>query len=245
MSFRTGHQSDRESQNYSESQRRFTDPLKVRASEIPGRNETKGIGYMSQVIDRKTFKAEVLPNIEPLLQVSLWLTRNGLDASTLMREALAEAYRTWNVEVPKESCSVWLRKILIKRFFVGYQRHVRLIPPGVSTVYGIPVEECLKTYPMTTQAQLQSWRTSGSDDDSGYFEAIAGLPAVCRSAMILSYLEGFSNKEIADLGGVNPHTIESALSQGRSFIREELFEHLMGSVNPNSGADRKAALSRN
>ena len=45
--------------------------------------------------------------------------------------------------------------------------------------------------------------------------------------MILSYLEGFSNREIADLAGVQPQAIESLLNRGRGLLREELFAHLM------------------
>jgi hypothetical protein len=53
--------------------------------------------------------------------------------------------------------------------------------------------------------------------------------------MILSYLEGFSNKEIGDLAGVQPQAIESLLNRGRGLfgirglIREEIFTHLMDS----------------
>lgn len=199
---------------------------------------------MTDVTNRSDFKAKVLPNIEPLLQVSLWLTRNGLDASRLMREALAEAYRTWNKSAPKESCGEWLRKILISRYSIGIRRHVRLTTPGSGDVAKIHVEDCPNTFPMTASARQQSWLAGDSDEDANYLQAIASLPDVCRSAMILSYLEGFSNKEIADLAGVKPNTIDSALSQGRSFIRDELFEHLMGSVGIGSGAERQAALTR-
>ncbi len=245
MSFRTGHHADRKSQTHSESQRRFTDSLKIGVHESFGRNETKGPEHMTDVTNRSDFKAKVLPNIEPLLQVSLWLTRNGLDASKLMREALAEAYQMWNQSAPEESCGEWLRKILISRYSIGIRRHVRLTTPGSGDDGQIFVEVCPNTISLTASAQQQSWLAGDSDEDVNYLQAIASLPDVCRSAMILSYLEGFSNNEIADLAGVQPKTIQSALSRGRSFIRDELFEHLMGSVGIGSGAERSAAFSRN
>jgi DNA-directed RNA polymerase specialized sigma24 family protein len=61
-----------------------------------------------------------------------------------------------------------------------------------------------------------------------YSDAIAGLPDVFRSAMILSYLEGFSNSAIAGLAGVPPHAIDTLLARGREIIREELLAYLMG-----------------
>ena len=228
MNFKTGHYSDRESRVGSESQRRFTGSQNIRVNEIPGRNERKGIEYMSSVINRSDFKAEVLPNIEPLLQVSLWLTRNGLDAGRLMREALAEAYRVWNQSAPDESCGAWLRKILISRYSIGIRRQVRLTVPGSDGGREILVENCPSAFPATPSARQRSCLAGDFDEDVNYLEAIATLPDVCRSAMVLFYLEGFPNREIADLAGFQPNTFDSALSRGRSFIREELFEHLMG-----------------
>ena len=83
--------------------------------------------------------------------------------------------------------------------------------------------------------------TGEFDEDVNYFTAIASLPAVFRSAMILSYLEGFSYREIANLAGVQPHAIESLLNRGREFLREELFAHLMGSDSLETVADRTVA----
>ena len=65
------------------------------------------------------------------------------------------------------------------------------------------------------------------DPWEGYcLEAIARLPAVYRSAMILSNLEGFSTDEIARLAGVGPPAIDSLLVRGREIVREELLDCL-------------------
>jgi len=69
---------------------------------------------------------------------------------------------------------------------------------------------------------------SDAESVTEYSDAIAGLPEVFRSAMILSFLEGFSNTEIAGLAGVPPHAIDTLLERGREIIREELFAYLMG-----------------
>jgi DNA-directed RNA polymerase specialized sigma24 family protein len=190
------------------------------------------------------FKAEVLPNIEPLLQVSLWLTRNGLDANRLMREALTEAYRSWNQSVPEGCLDTWLREILISRFFAGDQQAVRLTVPDFCDIGEIFSGVCPNASPAPTGERQQSRPTTDPAGDSHYFEAIAGLPAVCRSAMILSYLEGVSNKGTADVGGAQPQAIEPVLSPARSFIREELFEHLMDSTCPDGGAGWDAAADQ-
>ena len=48
---------------------------------------------MSESAKRLDFKDKILPHLEVLLQFSLWLTKNGRDATRLMCEAMAEAYR--------------------------------------------------------------------------------------------------------------------------------------------------------
>ena len=200
---------------------------------------------MTHASKRSDFKAKVLPNIEPLLQVSLWLTRNGLDASRLMREALTEAYQSWNLSAPAESYSEWLRMILINRYAIGMQQHVRLSVPGSNDGAKILVESSPNTVPETGSARLQSWLAGNSGEDVSYFEAVASLPDVCRSAMILTCLEGFSNAEITDVTDVQSGTIDSVPSRGRRFIREEIFEHLMGRKHLDGSADRKAASACN
>lgn len=70
---------------------------------------------------------------------------------------------------------------------------------------------------------------------------MASLPAVFRSAMILSYLEGFSNAEIAHLAGVEPHAIESLLVRGRELMQEEFIAHLRSYDHAHAGADRTVA----
>jgi hypothetical protein len=65
--------------------------------------------------------------------------------------------------------------------------------------------------------------------DHGHFShAIMRLPAAFRSAMILSYLEGFSTREIADLAGVKPKAIDSLLKRGRELLKDEVFVLLVG-----------------
>ena len=68
-------------------------------------------------------------------------------------------------------------------------------------------------------------------------EAISRLPAVLRSAMILSYLEGFSTAGIARLAGVEPREIESLLVRGREMMQEEFIAYLKSYDDAHEGAD--------
>lgn len=193
---------------------------------------------MSESARRSNFKDTISPYLEVLLQLSLWLTRNGRDAADLMRKAMAEAYRSWDESMPEESCNILLNEILTRRFFDGCQHS----HPHVS-ISGDKIDETIvRNNPLfetvAINAQLQPFATGGSDEDVNYFKAIAGLPAMCRPLMILSHLEGRSKKENGDLAGDQSQATESFLYRGRKFIQEELFAYLMGKDSPDIFADR-------
>lgn len=193
--------------------------------------------------NRLAFKTEVLPDLEVLLQFSLWLTKNGNDASSLMREALTEAFESWDDWTPEESRRIWIHKILTRRFFNSFQKRSRLQQPVAVNVDDRLIKNN-RLFPEATITYRQhSFLTGESNEDLDYFKAIACLPAVYRSAMILSCLEGFSNREIAELAGVEPYKVESLLNRGRTFLREELYAHLMGSEEFKEDSERESAIA--
>lgn len=77
--------------------------------------------------------------------------------------------------------------------------------------------------------------------DENLREAVANLPAMFRFAMVLSYLDGFSNGEIAKMIGVEPQAIESLLRRGHGILREAFFEYLKSDDNLDTATDRAAA----
>jgi len=187
------------------------------------------------------FETTITPHLELLLQYSLWLTKNGLDATRLMRGALAEASRSFNESPPQRHWDLRVQEMLTRRFLSGVRKDedpiVQIDPDNIDdSLVGDNV-----LFSVASGAdQKQLWLTAGSDSDESYLNAIAGLPAVCRSAMILSFLEGFSTEEIADLSGVRPQAIGSLLDRGRRFIREQLFEHLNGDESAEAPEKREA-----
>jgi len=190
---------------------------------------------------RSDFRSTITPHLELLLQYSLWLTKNGLDATRLMREALVEASQLYNESPPERHWDMRIQEILTRRFLNGKQERV----DSIIQIHPENIDESLiRANGLIPDAsdtdQKQLWLTAGSDSDESYLNAIASLPSVCRSAMILSYLEGFSTTEIADLSGAKPQAIESLLGRGRGFIRDQLFLHLMGDDQGEESPEREA-----
>ncbi len=184
---------------------------------------------MCESTKRLEFKARVSPHLERLMQFSICLTQNGRDATRLMRDAVAEAFRSWNETTSGEECSNRLHTIVTRRYFIGFQRPSL---PIFSQIGPVGRNGCDSvehpSFSITTVDRNNAMCSGEENIDDSYLKAIADLPSVFRSAMILSYLEGFTSSEIADLAGSPPHTVGYLLDRGRRLIKEELFQHLIG-----------------
>lgn len=55
--------------------------------------------------------------------------------------------------------------------------------------------------------------------------AFDALPEVFRVVAVLSVLEGFSYREIADMLGVPIGTVRSRLARGRSLLQQAVWQH--------------------
>ncbi len=196
----------------------------------------------SENAKRSNFKDKVLPGLEFLLQLSLCLTKNGRDAIGLMREAMAEAYWSWDESISEASCKMWLHTILTRRYFNGFKRRAHPLDRDPGENIDKSLVENDRLCPTTTiNAREDTFLTGESKEESGLIDAFAGLPLKFRNAMILSYLEGFSNRQIANLAGVQPHAIESLLNRGREYLRKDLFAYLISHKSFDTTMDREAA----
>ncbi len=197
------------------------------------------LSMMSENVREADFKEKISLHVEVLLQFALWLTKNGRDAVNLLREAMAEAYRSWDDEIPEGSYDIRLHKILTRQFFSGRRRLSSPIDQSGADNIDVSLIKNNRLFLNTTaDDSLMTSIPGKSDNDVNYFRSIASLPQEYRSVMILSYLEGFTNVEIAKLAGVQPHAIEAKLNRGRRFLRDELFAHLMRNDNPETAADQ-------
>jgi RNA polymerase sigma-70 factor, ECF subfamily len=182
---------------------------------------------MNESVRGSDFRERISPHLEVLLQFSLSLTRNGRDAMKLVREVMTEAYHSWDQALPEDHYDTWLHGILTKQFYNGFQQQLHEPDLVLDDIIDDSLIESNRLFDMTTADSIRgSSLAEESGADINYLRAVANLPMVFRTAMVLSYLEGFTNREIANLAGVQPHAIESLLNRGRGFLREELFAHL-------------------
>ncbi len=172
---------------------------------------------------RKSFEAEALPHMEALYRTALRMTKNESDAEDLVQEAYVKAYRFWDRFEQGSNCRAWLFKIMTNIFINEYRSKSRS-PMSVNVddlddnfLYGqLAVEQ-------TTGNPEQELFSRIFDDDVK--KAIESLPDDFRLVVILSFLEGFSYQEIADIMDLQLGTVKSRLHRGRKLLQKALWDY--------------------
>jgi len=172
---------------------------------------------------RKSFEAEALPHMEALYRTALRMTKNENDAEDLVQEAYVKAYRFWDRFEPGSNCRAWLFKIMTNIFINEYRSKSRS-PLTVNVdelddnfLYGQLAADS------TTENPDQQFFAKIFDDDVK--NAIENLPDDFRLVVILSFLEGFSYQEIADIMDLQLGTVKSRLHRGRKLLQKALLDY--------------------
>ena len=172
---------------------------------------------------RKTFEREALPHMDALYRTALRMTKNENDAEDLVQEAFAKAYRFWDKFEPGSNCRAWLFKIMTNIFINEYRSKSRA-PVSVNVddiddnfLYGQLAQNGSEDNP-----ERQFFAKIFDDDVK---KAIEELPDDFRMVVILSFLEGFSYQEIAEIADLQLGTVKSRLHRGRKLLQKKLFEY--------------------
>ncbi len=172
---------------------------------------------------RRAFEIEALPHMEALYRTALRMTKNQNDAEDLVQEALVKAYRFWDKFEPGSNCRAWLFKIMTNIFINQYRSKARS-PMAVNVddiddnfLYGQ-----LATVGNKDNPEKQMFAKIFDDDVK---KAIESLPDDFRLVVVLSFLEGFSYQEIAEIADLQLGTVKSRLHRGRKLLQKVLFDY--------------------
>ncbi len=180
-------------------------------------------GKADSLQKRKSFEKEALPHMEALYRTALRMTKNENDAEDLVQETFVKAYRFWDKFELGSNCRAWLFKIMTNIFINEYRSKSRS-PMSVNVddlddnfLYGqLAADE-------STKSPEQELFSKVFDDDVK--KAIENLPDDFRLVVILSFLEGFSYQEIADIMDLQLGTVKSRLHRGRKLLQKGLLEY--------------------
>ncbi len=162
------------------------------------------------------FQNEALIYMDALFNSALKLTYNEQDANDLVQETYFKAYRFFDQYKQGTSCKAWLYTILKNTFINKYRRKTKK-PDQVGYDAIEPFVDLIK------DSQFKGVDTPDDIVINDYLsdevdEALTKLPYDFRMVLILSDIEGFSYKEIADILSCPIGTVRSRLSRARKMM---------------------------
>jgi RNA polymerase sigma-70 factor (ECF subfamily) len=164
-------------------------------------------GPLPTGVDRTRFEAEALPHLKRLYGTAYRMTGNAADAEDLVQETLLRGFRAFHRFRAGTNIRAWLYTILYRLRTDGLRRRGRAprleaLPDEVSA--GPPPQDALAT---------------GGED---VIRALAGVPEVFRTALVLRDVEELSYAEIAEVLQIPLGTVMSRIHRGRALLRTAL-----------------------
>jgi len=178
----------------------------------------------SQESRRAEFEGLITPLLDALYGTSLRLTRNPEEAEDLLQDACLKAYRFLDHYQPGTNFKAWMYKVLTNTFHSryrktqrdrqvrhqieedGHQRHILAQGP---TRDARDAETTILDHMLSEDLQV----------------ALDALSPEFRMAILLSDVEEFSYKEIAEIMDCPVGTVMSRLYRARRQLQQHLLEH--------------------
>ncbi|MDE3152815.1 MAG: sigma-70 family RNA polymerase sigma factor [Gemmatimonadota bacterium] len=167
------------------------------------------------------FQQEALSCLPEVTRFALSLTRNESDADDLVQETFLRAYRSWDRYEPGTECRAWLFTICRNQFLnsrARVQREVALEAPELEARQAAMVHDSVRDSPLE-----HTWLRA--DLAPAIQRALAALPEVLRSAVILVDLQDQKYEDAARVLGVPVGTVRSRLFRGRRLLQEALLTY--------------------
>ena len=175
---------------------------------------------------RDQFTSDAMQYAPQLFSTALRMTRNRLDAEDLVQETYIKGWRSFHTFQEGTNLRAWLFRIMTNTYINKYNAQKR---KGTEVELD-DVEELFlyKRLGSIDQSQLSS---SAEDQmlelftDDEVKNALESLPEDFRIPVLLSDVDGFSYKEIAEMLEIPIGTVMSRLHRGRKSMQKMLYEY--------------------
>lgn len=165
-------------------------------------------------------KDTLLIHIDALYRSALYLVKNENNADDLVQETYLKAFKFLQKSEKIRNEKAWLFKILMNTF-VNQYRKSKIEPSlvdfdSIDSFHESIKEEVLTSSTTEDEAEFNELL------DSDVKKALEGLPDDFRVVLLLSIVEGFSYKEIANMLECPMGTVMSRIYRGRKMLKEKL-----------------------
>ncbi|MFM8794355.1 MAG: sigma-70 family RNA polymerase sigma factor [Acidimicrobiales bacterium] len=175
--------------------------------------------------DRKTFATEAPQYAQQLFAGAVRMTRNRADAEDLVQETYLKAWRAYDSYEEGTNLRAWLFRIMtntyINRYNAAQRRPTETDLDDVEELFLYRRLGTIDQSRMNASAEDQMMELFTDDEVRG---AIEELPENFRLPLILSDVEGFAYKEIAEMLDIPIGTVMSRLHRGRKLMQKRLYE---------------------
>jgi RNA polymerase sigma-70 factor, ECF subfamily len=161
-----------------------------------------------------------VPYWQQLYSAALAMTMNASDAEDLVQETFVRAYAGFRQFRPGTNLRAWLYRIEANTFFNICRQRKREPRQVLSGGFqGDRRAGPTALPPPARSAEAEALERLGGSD---ILQALAELPREFRVAVYLADIDGYPDKEIAEIMGTPVGTVMSRLYRGRAKLRQKL-----------------------
>jgi RNA polymerase sigma-70 factor (ECF subfamily) len=161
-----------------------------------------------------------------LFATALRMTRNKADAEDLVQETFLKGWRAFDSYQQGTNLRAWLFRIMTNTFINKYNSQQRRPQETeLDEVEELFLFRRMGAFDQSKMSQSAEDQMLELFTDDEVKNAIEELPETFRIPVLLSDVEGFSYKEIAEMLEVPIGTVMSRLHRGRKAMQKMLYEY--------------------
>jgi RNA polymerase sigma-70 factor, ECF subfamily len=165
-------------------------------------------------MDSEFFEKLAMPLFNQLFNLAHWLTGDRTDAEDLVQETYVKALKGFRSFEGGTNVRSWMFKILRNTFLTSRT--------GLKVQNTVLLEDEFEKADISAHNITPEVLPLKLENSHSVMNALAELPIPYREMVLLSDMEEFSYKEIAQILTVPIGTVMSRLSRGRKMLRQAL-----------------------
>ena len=175
---------------------------------------------------REDFTNDAMQYAPQLFATALRMTRNRSDAEDLVQETFLKGWRAFDSYQQGTNLRAWLFRIMTNTFINKYNSQQRRPQETeLDEVEELFLFRRMGAFDQSKMSQSAEDQMLELFPDDEVKNAIESLPETFRIPVLLSDVEGFSYKEIAEMLEVPIGTVMSRLHRGRKAMQKMLYEY--------------------